>query len=365
MQLDNNAFHAPAYEQPAATVRPLRFEFIGSGSEFFRIWIVNTLLTIVTLGIYSAWAKVRTMQYFYRNTRLDGASFDYHGRASAILKGRAIVFGLAMVFQLASHISPFLALALGLAVAVVFPLLLVRSLRFRMANSSYRGLRFAFTGSDAQAYKVFLLWPVLTALSLYALAPLAHQRFKQYQHDNTRFGTAPFGISASAGGFYGVYLRAFGMMVAVVVGMSVVGGMLGRGIGAGIGAGMGAGIGAPAVAGIMAVIGFFVAMMAVGPFFMARLQNLVWNHTTLAPHAFRSEVKAGRLLFIFATNMIANALTLGLFLPFARVRSMRYRIESMTMLAAGPLDAFVAGETQQVGALGDAAVDWYDIDIAL
>lgn len=363
MQLDNNAFHAPAYEQPAATVRPLRFEFIGSGSEFFRIWIVNTLLTIVTLGIYSAWAKVRTMQYFYRNTRLDGASFDYHGRASAILKGRAIVFGLAMVFQLASHISPFLALALGLAVAVVFPLLLVRSLRFRMANSSYRGLRFAFTGSDAQAYKVFLLWPVLTVLSLYALAPLAHQRFKQYQHDNTRFGTAPFGISASAGGFYGVYLRAFGMMVAVVVGMSVVGSMLG--IGAEIGAGVGAGMGGPVVGAIMAVIGFFVAMMAIGPFFMARLQNLVWNHTTLAPHAFRSEVKAGRLLFIFATNMIANALTLGLFLPFARVRSMRYRIESMTMLAAGPLDAFVAGETQQVGALGDAAVDWYDIDIAL
>ncbi len=35
------------------------------------------------------------------------------------------------------------------------------------------------------------------------------------------------------------------------------------------------------------------------------------------------------------------------------------------MLAAAPLDAFVAGETQQVGALGDAAVDWYDIDIAL
>src|SRR5213595_3667807 len=101
MQQDNNAFQATVFDEPAAPVpagqpRPLRFEFIGSGSEYFRIWIVNTLLTIVTLGIYSAWAKVRTMQYFYRNTRLDGASFDYHGRASAILKGRAIVFVLAL-----------------------------------------------------------------------------------------------------------------------------------------------------------------------------------------------------------------------------------------------------------------------------
>jgi uncharacterized membrane protein YjgN (DUF898 family) len=27
--------------------------------RYFRIWIVNLLLTIATLGIYSAWAKVR------------------------------------------------------------------------------------------------------------------------------------------------------------------------------------------------------------------------------------------------------------------------------------------------------------------
>ncbi|MET2872051.1 DUF898 family protein, partial [Exiguobacterium profundum] len=66
---------APA---PAAP-QPLRLRFIGSGSEYFRIWIVNLLLTIVTLGIYSAWAKVRTLQYFYRNTQLAGSSFDYHG----------------------------------------------------------------------------------------------------------------------------------------------------------------------------------------------------------------------------------------------------------------------------------------------
>ncbi|WP_020204531.1 MULTISPECIES: YjgN family protein [Cupriavidus] len=357
MHDSNNDFPVPASAAPAAQPHPLRFEFVGSGSEYFRIWIVNALLTIVTLGIYSPWAKVRTMQYFYRNTRLDNASFDYHGRPTAILKGRAIVFALAAVFQLAGHVSMLLSLALGLALALVFPLLLVRSLRFRMANSSYRGLRFAFTGGDAEAYKVFLLWPALAVLTLYALAPLAHQRFKRYQHNHTRFGTAPFAIDAAAGGFYGVYLRAFGMMVAVGVLAAVVVGVLGHALGGSAGG--------AAMAFLAAVAGFYVALLSIGPFFMARLQNLVWNHTTLAPHAFRSEVRAGRLFFIFFTNLIATVFTLGLFMPFAKVRSTRYRVESMTMLAAAPLDAFVAGETQQVGALGDAAVDWYDIDIAL
>ena len=72
-----------------------RFTFGGTGSEYFRIWVVNILLTVLTLGIYSAWAKVRRMQYFYRNTRLAGAGFDYHAEPLAILKGRIIA---AMLF---------------------------------------------------------------------------------------------------------------------------------------------------------------------------------------------------------------------------------------------------------------------------
>jgi hypothetical protein len=43
-------------------------EFTGSGSEYFRIWIVNLLLTLVTFGIYYPWAKVRRLRYFYGNT---------------------------------------------------------------------------------------------------------------------------------------------------------------------------------------------------------------------------------------------------------------------------------------------------------
>jgi len=351
------ANEAPVPAEPRYAVpRPLGLSFTGSGSEYFRIWIVNALLTIVTFGIYSAWAKVRTLQYFYRNTRLDGASFDYHGKPSAILKGRAIVFALVFAFQLASTVSPFLALAMLVALLAVFPLLLVRSLRFRMANSSYRGLRFAFTGGDAEAYKVFVLWPLAAVATLGLLGPLVHQRFKRYQHNHTRFGTAPFAFHAGAGDFYGVYLRAFGMMVALVAAAALAGFALGATASGKAGVVLSFSIG---------VGGFYLALLAVSPYVMARLQNVVWSHTTLAPHAFRSEVGAGRMVFIFVTNLIAIALTLGLYLPFARVRSARYRLECVTMLAAGPLDTFVAGEAQQVGALGDAAVDWYDIDIAL
>lgn len=49
------------------TSQPLglhRIKFHGKGGEYFAIWLVNALLTIVTLGIYSAWATVRRRRYF-------------------------------------------------------------------------------------------------------------------------------------------------------------------------------------------------------------------------------------------------------------------------------------------------------------
>src|SRR5512142_1603446 len=106
-----------------------KFEFTGTGWEYFRIWIVNLLLTIVTLGIYSAWAKVRRMQYFYRNTRLADASFDYHGDPKAILKGRFIAFALLLVYNLTLKFNPILGLVVGLLLGLAMPWLLMRSLR--------------------------------------------------------------------------------------------------------------------------------------------------------------------------------------------------------------------------------------------
>ena len=93
---------AASSSAPVARIN-VPFEFRATGSEYFRIWIVNLLLTIVTLGIYSAWAKVRRLRYFYGSTLLDGHSFEYHGKPLAILKGRLVVFAVYVVFLVATE----------------------------------------------------------------------------------------------------------------------------------------------------------------------------------------------------------------------------------------------------------------------
>src|SRR3954471_6959698 len=91
----------PAYAEPEVqSDQPQRIAFRATGGEYFGIWIVNLLLTIVTLGIYSPWAKVRRLHYFYRHTALAGSSFDFHGSPIRILIGRAIAAGMFLTYNI-------------------------------------------------------------------------------------------------------------------------------------------------------------------------------------------------------------------------------------------------------------------------
>lgn len=338
-----------------------RFSFTGSGGEYFRIWIVNLFLTIITLGIYSAWAKVRRLQYFHRNTVLNDSSFDYHGEPKAILKGRIIAVGMLLSYNLMLKIMPPVGLAIGLLIALVMPWLLVKSLRFRLYNTSYRGLRFGFGGSTGGGYFNFLLLPILTAFTAFLLAPFTHQRIKAYQHGNSRFGQTAFGFEAGAGSFYKVYLLGF-LLVAVIGGTL---GFIGYTVIKDFAAIQPK---ANSQAFLVFILIFYAAFILVGllvvPYFVSRLQNLIWNSTTLGPHRFSSTLSARGLLWIIISNFIGIILTLGLFKPFADVRMARYRIEHMAKLVEGDMESFIAGEQQQETATGTETAEMFDVDFS-
>lgn len=319
------------------------FEFTGKGWEYFRIWIVNLLLSILTLGIYSAWAKVRRLQYFYRNTHLAGSSFEYHGQPLAILKGRIIAFVLMAAYTLAGQMNPVLGILIFVLLAAVMPWLIVRSLRFKLYNSSYRGLRFGFAGSDGAAYTVFLLFPILTVVTLYLLAPFTHFKIKQYQHNNSRFGDTFFRFDATSGNFYNIYLKALGLLFLVGIIFAIVAAMQ-----------------MPALMLILPLLYLYI----VG-FLAVRLPNLIWSKTGLGEHDLYCRMEVWPYLKIFLSNLIGIVLSLGLFIPFAQIRMARYRFESMGLVAQGDLETFVAGQVQTDSATGEETAEMFDLDISL
>ena len=104
--------------------------------------------------------------------------------------------------------------------------------------------------------------------------------------------------------------------------------------------------------------------VAIWSFVSARVQNLAWDHTRLGPHGFRCELRARSLMFITITNLLGIVFTLGLYKPFAEVRLMKYVASVFTLVPVGSLDEFLAGERQQVAAVGDEAVEMFDVDLA-
>ena len=196
--------------------------FKGKASEYFGIWIVNLLLSLVTLGIYSAWAKVRRKKYFYNNTLIDNVGFDYHANPIAILKGRIIALILFALYVYGKGSSPILAGILVLLFFVFLPWLIVRGSIFNSRNTSHRGLRFDFVGTVNKAARVFIGLPMLTIFTLGLIWPyIAHEK-SQFLMSNHRFGLSQFEMRRVVKGFYKIYLIVFllpviGILAAIAI----------------------------------------------------------------------------------------------------------------------------------------------------
>ena len=347
-----------AASQPAEW-REERFQFAGDGGEYFRIWIVNVFLTIITLGVYSAWAKVRREQYFHRNLMLDGSGFDYHGQPSAILKGRIVAVLLLGGLSAAQHFSP---LAYGIAILCLLPVvpwLAIKAFRFRAFNTSYRGLRFSFHGTYGQAFKVFVGYGLLAVLTLWLAFPVFYRHLRKFILDNTRFGTTAFDCSVTTGSIYKIFLLPGLLFLALIAGILAITAVAASGT---------AGKGTFAALGMVFLLiplSLILSQAVVMPYVAARTNNAIWSTTRLGSHQFVSRLPVGGYIGLTVVNWLGIIFTLGLFIPWARVRVARFRAEHLALEANGCLDAFVAGEASSVAAIGDETAEMFDLDIGL
>jgi uncharacterized membrane protein YjgN (DUF898 family) len=352
---------APTAAAPApAPAGPQRMKFHATGGEYFRIWIVNLLLTIVTLGIYSAWAKVRRNQYFYSSTELADSSFEYHGNPLAILKGRILAGLFVGAYALTAHSSPLLALLALLVLGAISPWFIWKSLQFRLHNTSYRGIRFRFAGDKHDAYINFMVRPWLSGVTAGLAVPFVHQRATAWTHGSARYGNARFSFDAAVSDFYKLYgwfVLIGGGGFALLLWLIMSGAPPADGL-------PGSAEARATEAGFVALAGY-AWFFLVYPLFMQLTQNLVWNHTSLEGHQFQSDMRWGRMVFITVTNYLAVICTLGLFLPFARVRTLRYRLESIALLPDGSLDDVLAVSQEEIGATGEGASDFFDFDLSM
>jgi uncharacterized membrane protein YjgN (DUF898 family) len=338
-------------------------QFTGRGGEYFVIWIVNIALTLATLGIYSAWAKVRTLRWFYGHTLLDNQAFSYLASPMQILKGRLIALAALAAYYATSYFAPPLAIGLLIAFFLALPWIVVSSLRFHARMSAYRGLRFDFTGSVGEAVRIYIGLQLLILPTLGLILPYIAYRQVRFIAENTVYGQTAASYRGTAKPFWGVYLLAFALMLlplaAVGYGFYQASQMQAAGlpkemIGAAVGATIGGGL-----------IFFYLMLPIVSAMIMARTANLFYNPATLGPVGFDSSQRARDLIWIYLSNLVLIALTVGLFIPWAKVRLARYRAERLTVTGPADLGQFAAGQHQSSTATGAEMADLLDLNLGL
>lgn len=380
------------------------FSFTGTGGEYFRIWIVNLILSILTLGIYSAWAKVRTNRYFYGNTQIDNTGFEYHAKPLAILKGRLFAVTLLLVYVLASQLFPAAGVAFMLLLLLATPWIIWKSMQFNARMTSFRNVRFGFYGSLRDAYRYLLLIPLMPLLTgvlagvvmwfltgttdpglyitltvvafitTYLMVPFIQKAVTGYYINNHRFGQGPLQAGLSTKRYYLIYLSLFGwsILIFTAIGLSV--GMATYFTGLNMAVMIPMSEGEPPAMDMTPLIAvtvfMYVAFLIAGVWFKAYLKAKIRNHVFSNIQLdnvmqFESGITTGRLFRFYLVNILLMICTLGLAYPWIRVRSARLMASTTEALMSGSLGQYVSLQQNRQSALGDEIGEAFDVDADL
>ena len=380
---------------PPAAPRVLEIRFTGSGSEYFRIWAVNLLLILVTLGLYLPFAKARRIRYFYANTLIDGQALSFHGDAWKMFRGFLLLVVLMAAYSGAGHLSSTAAFVAFLILCAVWPALWRASLQFRLGNTSWRGLRMRFDGGLPDAYlacaptylptialvaagtllapeaqaavrpwSAALVLNIAGALGILLLTPWSLALFKRYQHNGYRIAAQHARVTLPVARVYLLALKTLGVALVPIAGgvvLLMLFGSLARTMAAGPDRALGM-----LIFGIAALVAYLFVFAAVMPYGAARLQNLVWNGTRSEALGFRSTLRFWALFVLTLKNWLLTLLTLGLYRPFAAVATARLRLEAVRIgCDDDPADWVMAAAAGHADATGEVAGDFFGIDMGL
>ena len=368
--------------------------FTGKGSEYFKIWIVNILLTIITVGIYYPWAKVRNRRYFYANTNLADRNFEYHATGKQLLLGFLIAVFFFVIYTFGTQIAPQFTGIFMLLFMFILPWLIWRSLMFNMRVTSFSNVHFAFKGSLKRSYAIFLGYPLVGVLLLILMGTLVsilvpaldgtghsalnettlaigsiifgllvifgyiyiialvRAKSKEYIIGNSYYGQGSFSTELDTKEFIKIYAKAFGLilipLIIMVVGVSS----------------LRYGGGGAEIIFIVGYLGTLIGMLVIMAYVVSRERAYIYENTLLDNKiAFKSTLGAREFAFVMFTNFLLVAFTIGLATPWAKVRVARLMLANTLVDTSVGFDEYITQQQSSVSAIGEQIGEAFDIDI--
>lgn len=374
--------------------KELRFRFDGTTLDYYGVYLVNVLLTVVTLGIYSAWAKVRNRRFFYGNTLLDGHAFEFDARPASILISRLIIVAVLVAASFSDEILGWVWGDIGLfssLILLLFPFAVVRGRAFNARHTLHRTVRFRYLSVYWPSYLLFIAyflpafamfaamsvtsdgglrepddWVTAAAslISLYLVAafPAYHLWRHRIMINQLKFGKLGCEYTARMKTYYYHALIAFLLNLVVVAAA------------AGAIYALSARLDSedPDSFGLLLFLVFVAWTLSVFSaygIYRSRIIPVFYSSVRLSDgSALKCTVTARRYFFAYATvNFFAIVLSFGLLLPWVRVRTWRYISENLRVVLSPETGAVLAGPEEGITPLAEelADVSGFDFDFGM
>lgn len=357
----------PATKEEALPATGLTLDFKGTGREFFPLWFSSLLLIIVTGGLYTPWAKVKIRRYFYGHTSITGIPFDYKADPLLLLRGYLLVLAGLVFYWLINATFPRFAMALVLVAALLMPWLLHNSHRLSAASTSFQSFPFLFRGSLSQAYLVYLVLPLLIPFSLGILLPYWAYEHKKYTWGNLAFAGIENEFSGRVGYFYTVYGRALLMTMALACPLAGTYFFFGFADKEVLSAGQDGAVMGAALLVLIAFVYLSLLLFSavIQQYIAARITNYCLQHSQFASLSFQATLRARDLMWIRLSNILLLLTSLGLFLPWARMRRHHYVLSRLHLQFPAGLEKFMTRASAAAAGPGIWPASPFDIDIGL
>lgn len=352
------------------TTNARAFEFDGNWREFAPIAFTNLLLTIVTLGVYTFWARTRERRYLWSRTRFIDDRLEWTGTGLELFIGYVMAFVIFLVplgllqftlQALAIRGEDGLAALLFVVIYCAFLYLIgfavYRAMRYRLSRTYWHGIR---GGSDDQGfgYAVSHLWKTIVgSLVLGLLVPWAMVNLWNERWNRMSFGPHEFTSGARvSNSLMGRYMLYYLMPIVVFIGGAIAFAFLRPSLGS-----------SPEqiqlsviVAIALGYIGFFVVLGLIALTFYAAYFREVVGNLSLGGLEFEFDARTKDWLMLFIVNVALVVATLGIGVIFLGYRNWAFFVRHMQAYGTLNLDDFTQSSTR-APRQGEGLLDAFDV----
>ncbi len=340
------------------TSKPKKYDLIydGKTGSIYKIVLLDLLLRIITLNIYSFWGKTRFRKYVVSCHSLGGDRFEYTGTGGELFKGFLKVLPiLVILFAPLAFLEAYPVLAIFyIPLIYCYGIAVYGATRYRYSRSRWRGIRGYLDGSTIGYANLAFGRMLLNIVTLGFAIPASDIAKHKYIMNNTYFGNVKAEFNGDSKVLFGAYMKSMLMIALLMVLIAVSLYLL-------MGSALSVGKTGLVLGFTIGFIGFALIFPIARSIYSAALMREKMRGLKIGNLKFMNTVSAGAIIKHKLLNSVILFLTIGLGIPYILQRNIRFNARHIIIM--GDLDAFQAEQGKDQGlSSGEGLEAGFDID---